>query len=46
MDGHKWETAGDWKRWYTSKERREIQGRVDSIIGEKAFYEIFEPVSH
>ena len=42
----KWETAEDWERWYTSKKRREIQGQVDSIIGEKTFYEIFETVSH
>jgi len=42
----KWETADDWTRWFQSKERREIQGRVDSILGEKTFYEIFESVSH
>lgn len=42
----KWETVDDWERWYKSKERREIQGQVDSIIGEKTFYEIFETVSH
>ncbi len=42
----KWETADDWKKWLHSKERRDIQGKVDSLIGEKTFYEIFEPVSH
>ncbi|MBW2251054.1 MAG: antibiotic biosynthesis monooxygenase [Deltaproteobacteria bacterium] len=42
----KWETADDWKKWFNSKERRDIQGRVDSMIGEKTFYEIFESVSH
>ncbi len=42
----KWETADDWKKWSDSKERRDIQGKVDSLIGEKTFYEIFEPVSH
>ena len=42
----KWETANDWKKWLHSKERRDLQGRVDSLIGEKTFYEIFEPVSH
>jgi len=39
-----WETANDWKRWFASKERRDIQGRVDSLIGERTFYEIFQPV--
>jgi heme-degrading monooxygenase HmoA len=42
----KWETADDWNKWLHSKERRDIQGEVDSLIGEKTFYEIFEPVSH
>ncbi len=42
----KWETADDWKNWLQSKERRDLQGQVDSLIGEKTFYEIFESVSH
>jgi heme-degrading monooxygenase HmoA len=37
-----WETAEDWKTWFSSKLRRDIQGRVDSLIGERTFYEIFE----
>ncbi len=41
----KWETADDWKKWLHSKERRDIQGKVDSLIGEKTFHEIFETVS-
>ena len=41
-----WETADDWKRWVQSKERRDLQGKVDSLIGERTFYEVFEPVSH
>lgn len=40
----KWETAGDWEKWFQSKERRTIQGTVDSLIGERTFYEIFQPV--
>ena len=42
----KWETPDDWQKWFHSKERRDIQGKVDSLIGEKTFYEVFEPVSH
>ena len=41
-----WETADDWKQWLQSKERRDLQGRVDSLIGERTFYDVFEPVSH
>ncbi len=42
----KWETVDDWQKWFDSKQRRDIQGEVDSLIGEKTFYEIFETVSH
>jgi len=42
----KWETAADWERWFGNKERRSIQGQIDSLIGEKTFYEVFEPISH
>lgn len=41
-----WETVDDWNKWARSEERRDIQGRVDSLIGERTFYEVFEPVSH
>jgi len=39
-----WATADDWKAWYLSKERRDIQGRVDSLIGERTHYSIYEDV--
>ena len=42
----KWKTVADWNKWLQSEKRRDLQGRVDSLIGEKTFYEIFEPVSH
>ena len=42
----KWETADDWHKWLQSKERWDLQGQVDSLIGERTFYEIFEAVSH
>jgi len=41
-----WETSDDWKKWSQSKERRDIQHKVDSLIGERSFYEIYETLSH
>jgi heme-degrading monooxygenase HmoA len=41
-----WETADDWRLWYQSKERRDIQGRVDSLVGERTFYAIYETVNY
>jgi heme-degrading monooxygenase HmoA len=40
-----WETADDWKKWMQNKKRRDLQGKVDSLIGEKTFYDMFETVS-
>ena len=41
----KWATAENWKTWFASEERRKIQGKEDSLIGERTFYEIFKPVT-
>lgn len=41
----KWGTSDDWKKWFLSKERRTLQGQVDSLIGERTFYEIFQPLT-
>jgi len=38
----RWETVDDWKRWLQSKERRDLQGEVDSMIGEKTFFGVWE----
>lgn len=40
----RWNTPNDWQRWLKSQKRRDIQGKVDSLIGEKTFYEAFEPL--
>jgi heme-degrading monooxygenase HmoA len=40
-----WETADAWKKWMQNKKRRDLQGKVDSLIGERTFYELFETVS-
>ena len=42
----KWETSADWEKWFGSKVRRDVQGQIDSLIGERTFYEVFEPVSN
>lgn len=42
----KWETAADWEKWFGRKVRRDVQGQIDSLIGERTFYELFEDVSN
>ena len=36
-----WETSDDWNRWVQSKEREQIQSKIDDLLGGKTNYEIF-----
>ena len=38
-----WETADDWIRWMDQKEAKDLQWKIDSIIGEKPFFEVYKP---
>ena len=40
-----WETIEDWNNWFMNPQRKEIQDQVDSLIGERTFYEVFRPVA-
>ena len=37
-----WRSNDDWRRWVMSKKRNEIQNMIDSTLGEKTEYEIYE----
>ena len=39
-----WETEDDWKKWFLDTERKDIQDKIDSLIGERTFYEVFRPI--
>ena len=39
-----WENEDDWTAWFNNPERKSIQNDIDSLIGERTFYEVFEPV--
>ena len=36
-----WETSDDWKNWLESKDRKEIQEKIDALLGGKTEFEIF-----
>ena len=36
-----WETADDWSRWMNSPEAKNLQWKIDSIIGEKTAFELY-----
>ena len=36
-----WESTEDWNKWATSQERKEVQGKIDTLLGGKTEYAIF-----
>ena len=36
-----WQTVEDWNAWESSRERLEIQGRIDALLGEETKYETY-----
>jgi len=36
-----WQSSQDWKHWIQSEDRKEIQGKIDSILGGETEYQIF-----
>jgi heme oxygenase (mycobilin-producing) len=37
-----WQSVDNWREWVLSKERSEIQDKIDYLIGAKTEYEIYE----
>ncbi len=36
-----WQSVDDWREWVLSKERTELQDKIDLLLGEKTEYEIY-----
>jgi heme-degrading monooxygenase HmoA len=37
-----WDSLSAWKDWQSSKERANIQGQIDTLLGQKTEYEVYE----
>jgi hypothetical protein len=37
-----WQLLEDWKKWKTTEKRREVQGEIRSLIGDKIEYEVYD----
>ena len=37
-----WASASDWENWLKNKERQEIQSKIDTLLGGKTSYEMFQ----
>lgn len=40
----RWETVENWNNWVRSKERAEIDQKIEALTGEKAEYHIYSPM--
>lgn len=38
-----WETVDYWLKWMDSEDAKELQWQIDSIIGEKTFFDVYKP---
>jgi heme-degrading monooxygenase HmoA len=38
-----WETVSSWRKWMDKKKTWEIQGKIDSLIGEKTIFDVYKP---
>lgn len=38
-----WKTADDWLEWMNKKKVQKIQWDIDSLIGEKTFFDVYCP---
>lgn len=36
-----WQTMEDWRKWVASKERKDIQDKIDELLGVETHYEIY-----
>ena len=36
-----WQSSSDWKNWFKKKERREIQTKMDTLLGGETEFKIF-----
>jgi len=36
-----WQSAEDWENWLKSGERKEIQAKIDELLGGKTFYDVY-----
>jgi heme-degrading monooxygenase HmoA len=40
----RWETIEDWKRWFHSAQRAEMEKEIETLVGKKSEYNIYAPM--
>ena len=36
-----WQSAEDWENWLKSSERKDIQAKIDELLGGKTYYDVY-----
>jgi len=39
-----WSSIEDWNRWRDSEQRKELQKKMDELLGEETHYRVYEPL--
>jgi len=37
-----WKTADHWAQWMNKKKTKKLQGEIDSLLGEKTFFDVYK----
>jgi len=40
----RWESIDDWKRWFHSGQRTEMERKIEALAGEKTKYDVYAPM--
>ena len=40
----RWESIDDWKRWFHSSQRAEMERKIETLAGQKAKYDVYAPM--
>ena len=39
-----WNSMSDWETWFNTTERKELQAKIDDLLGEETRYRFYEPL--
>jgi heme-degrading monooxygenase HmoA len=37
-----WESVNDWNNWIASKPRKDLQGKIDALLGRESTYDVYD----
>jgi heme-degrading monooxygenase HmoA len=37
-----WQSLEDWQKWLSNRQRKELQSRIDTVLGRETTYEVYQ----